>query len=105
MSSFGRYLHISQSKLFNFSLSHTGNILFGFILKGLCFMFLDEIAVTLSSKPKNKITASDIESAARRVGVNTLLSPITDQFFLIYILIFVLMIFSLGFPFFIFWIF
>ena len=80
------------------------SILFGIILKGLRFLFLDEIADNLLNKPGNEITTSDIESAIRRVGVNTLLSPIIDQLILIYFLIFVLMVLSWGFPFFLFWI-
>ena len=76
---------------------------FGLILKVLRFMFLDEVAETVLNKPGNEITSSDIESVVRRIGVEALLSPIVDQFILIHILNFALMILTLGMPFFIFW--
>ena len=76
---------------------------FTFILRTLKFMFLDEIAETLLKKPGDKITSADIESAIRRVGVDTLISPIVDQFILLHCLNFVLMALSFSLPFFIFW--
>lgn len=79
------------------------SILFGIILKALKFFFLDNVAEELSKKPSDQITSSDIEHAVRRVGVEIILSPITDSLLYLQTLngVFMLLIFSI--PFAIFW--
>ena len=74
-------------------------------LSGDVSAFLDDIAVDLLNRPGNQITSSDIESVVRHVGVKALISPIMDQFLLINLINLALMAFTLGFPFFLFWLF
>ncbi|MFQ5451211.1 MAG: hypothetical protein ACE5E9_11330 [Nitrospinaceae bacterium] len=76
-----------------------GRVLFGTILKALKFFFLDDVAEELAKKPSNQITSSDIEHAVRRVGVEMVLSPITDNLILIQILNAVLIILAFALPF------
>jgi hypothetical protein len=82
-----------------------GSLFFGFIIKVLRFLFLNEISDRLLAKPGNEATTSDIESAVRRVGVNKMLEPIGDNLALAQVANVVLFILSFGFPFFIIWIF
>ena len=56
-----------------------GFIVFGFIIKVLRFLFLNEISERLLAKPGSEATTSDIESVVRRVGVNKMLEPIGDN--------------------------
>ena len=61
-------------------------ILFSVILKVLKFFFLDEVVEELQKKDTGEITSADIEHAVRRVGTEVMISPITDNLFLIHIL-------------------
>jgi len=79
------------------------SVLFGIILKALKFFFLDNVAEELSKKPSDQITSSDIEHAVRRVGVEIILSPITDNLILLQILNGVLMLLIFSIPFALFW--
>ena len=92
----------AELKLKGFS-GWIASLLFNFILKGLKFMFLDDIAAELLNRPGNKITSSDIESVVRRVGVDALISPVMDQFLLINFINLTLMALTLGCPFLLFW--
>ena len=79
------------------------SIIFWVILKAMKILFLDNVAEELSRKPSDQITSSDIEHAVRRVGVEIILSPITDSLVLLQILNGVLMLLIFSIPFAIFW--
>ena len=79
------------------------SILFGIILKALKFFFLDNVAEELSQKPSDQITSSDIEHSVRRVGVEIILSPITDSLLYLQILNGIFMLLTFSIPFAIFW--
>jgi hypothetical protein len=79
------------------------SILFGIVLKALKFFFLNDVRDELVQKPSDQITSSDIEHAVRRVGVEIILAPITDNLVLLQILNGVLTILSFTVPFGIFW--
>ena len=74
-------------------------VVYGTILKGLKFFFLNDVREELLKSPNTEITSSEIESAVRRASVELILSPIQDNFILIQILNCVLMAMSFGFPF------
>ncbi len=59
-------------------------ILFSVILKVLKFFFLDQVVEELQKKDTEEITSADIEHAVRRVGTEVMISPITDNLFLIH---------------------
>jgi len=80
-------------------------LIFRVILKILKFLFLDDIVVELNKKPTNQLSRADIESAVRRVGVEFVVSTITDNILLLHILNGFLLTLSFGLPFFLFWIF
>jgi len=79
------------------------SIIFWVILKAIKILFLDNVAEELSRKPSDQITSSDIEHAVRRVGVEIILSPITDTLLLLQILNGILMLLIFSIPFAIFW--
>lgn len=81
------------------------SVLFGIILKALKFFFLDEVVEELQKNPADQITSSHIEHAVRRVGVNIILEPITDNLILLQILNGVLLILIFSVPFGVFWFF
>ncbi|MBI4390108.1 MAG: hypothetical protein HY580_08000 [Nitrospinae bacterium] len=76
---------------------------FAVILKGLKFSFLDEVVEKLKGKTSGAITSADIESALRRTGAGMVLSPILDNFLLLKIFNYALMIATFGIPFGILW--
>ncbi len=82
-----------------------GSLIFGFIIKVLRFLFLNEISDRLLAKPGNEATTGDIESAVRRVGVNKMLEPISDNLALAQVANVVLFCLSFGLPFFLIWFF
>ncbi len=82
-----------------------GTLIFGFIIKVLRFLFLNEISERLLAKPGEQATTADIESAVRRVGVNKMLEPIGDNLALAQVANGILFLLSFGFPFFLIWIF
>ncbi len=82
-----------------------GSLIFGFIIKVLRFLFLNEISERLLAKPGDKATTADIESAVRRVGVNKMLEPIGDNLALAQVANVILFFLSFGFPFFLVWFF
>ncbi len=76
-----------------------GSWVFGAILKGLKFLFLDDVVEELRKTPSDQLTGRHIEHAVRRVGVEVVLSPITDNLFLLHVLNGVLLILTFGIPF------
>ncbi|MBT5469820.1 MAG: hypothetical protein HOK41_04380 [Nitrospina sp.] len=78
-------------------------ILFGVILKVLKFFFLDQVVEELQNKDKEEITSADIEHAVRRVGTEVMISPLTDNLFLIHIVNIVFGLFIFGLPFSLLW--
>lgn len=74
-------------------------MLYGIILKGLKFFFLNDVREEILKSPNKEITSAEIESAVRRLSMGLILSPIQDNFILIQIINCVLMITSFGFPF------
>ena len=78
-------------------------ILFGVILKVLKFFFLDQVVEELQKKETSEITSTDIEHAVRRVGTEVMISPITDNLFLIHAVNMALGIILFGIPFGLLW--
>ena len=58
----------------------------------------------IQKKSTDEITSTDIEHAVRRVGTETMISPITDNLFLIHILNITLGFLFFGLPFGLLWI-
>lgn len=83
--------------------SFFSGVLFGVILKALKFFFLDQVVEELQKKETSEITATDIEHAVRRVGTEVIISPITDNLFLIHALNIALGILLFGIPFGLLW--
>ena len=81
----------------------SSGILFGVILKALRFFFLDEVVEELKKKDQEEITSADIEHAVRRVGTEVMISPITDNLFLLQILNIVIGLFLIALPFSLLW--
>ena len=80
-------------------------LVFRVILKALKFLFLDDIVEELNKKPNDQLSRADIESAVRRVGVEFVISTITDNILLLHILNGFLLALTFGLPFFLFWFF
>ena len=80
-----------------------GAMFFALILRGLRFLFLDEVAEELSRRPGRQLAPRDIESAVRRVGVDKILAPITEPLLWIQILNIVLIAITFGIPFLLVW--
>ena len=78
---------------------------FSCILKVFKILFLNNVADELSRKPGKEITASDIESAVRRVGVEAILNPVTDYLLLMHAVNLTLMLISFGIPYLFYWFF
>ena len=83
--------------------SFFSGILFGVILKALKFLFLDQVVEELQKKETSEITSTDIEHAVRRVGTEVMISPITDNLFLIHAVNIGLGILLFGIPFGLLW--
>ena len=86
-------------------ISWLAGIGFGAILKIFKILFLNNVAEELARKPGQEITPTDIESAVRRVGVETILTPVTDYLLLMHVINLALIVISFGVPFLLFWIF
>ena len=67
------------------------------------FFFLDQVVEELQKKETSEITSTDIEHAVRRVGTEVMISPITDNLFLIHALNIALGILLFGIPFGLLW--
>ena len=78
-------------------------VLFSVILKVLKFLFLDNVVEELQKKDTGEITSADIEHAVRRVGTDVMISPITDNLFLIHVANIAIGLFSFGLPFSLLW--
>lgn len=78
-------------------------LFFRAILKILKFIFLDDVMGELNKKGKDHLDRADIESAVRRVGVEFVISTLTDQMLILQGLNAVALAFTFGLPFFLFW--
>lgn len=76
---------------------------FRVILRVLKFLFLDDIMEELNKKGKEHLDRVDIESAVRRVGVEFVVSTLTDQMLILQGLNILLLVLTFGLPFFLFW--
>ena len=78
-------------------------LFFRVILKILKFIFLDDVMEELNKKNKDHLDRADIESAVRRVGVEFIISTLTDQMFILQCLNVLALALTFGLPFFLFW--
>ncbi|MEE8259462.1 MAG: hypothetical protein V3R14_00540 [Nitrospinaceae bacterium] len=78
-------------------------LFFRALLKILKFIFLDDVMEELNKKGKDHLDRADIESAVRRVGVEFVISTLTDQMLILQGLNVLLLAFTFGLPFFLFW--
>ena len=78
-------------------------LFFRVLLKILKFIFLDDVMEELNKKGKEHLDRADIESAVRRVGVEFVISTLTDQMLILQGLNVLLLALTFGLPFFLFW--
>ena len=78
-------------------------LFFRIVLKILKFIFLDDVMEELNKKGKDHLDRADIESAVRRVGVEFVISTLTDQMLILQGLNILALVFTFGLPFFLFW--
>ncbi len=78
-------------------------LFFRVVLKILKFIFLNDVMEELNKKKKDHLDRADIESAVRRVGVEFVISTLTDQMFILQCLNVLALTFTFGLPFFLFW--
>ena len=78
-------------------------LFFRVILKILKFIFLDDVMEELNNKNKDHLDRADIESAVRRVGVEFVISTLTDQMSILQCLNVLALALTFGLPFFLFW--
>ena len=78
-------------------------LFFRVILRVLKFLFLDDVMEELNKKGKEHLDRADIESAVRRVGVELVISTLTDQMLILQGLNVLALAFTFGLPFFLFW--
>jgi len=78
-------------------------LFFRIILKILKFIFLDDVMEELNNKNKDHLDRADIESAVRRVGVEFVISTLTDQMSILQWLNVLALALTFGLPFFLFW--
>jgi hypothetical protein len=78
-------------------------LFFRVLLKILKFIFLDDVMEELNKKGKDHLDRADIESAVRRVGVEFVISTLTDQMLILQGLNVLLLALTFGLPFFLFW--
>lgn len=99
-----KFDQMGQSFLLNLRLKggitrFLAGIIFRIVLISLKFFFLDDVVEELSKKETGDITNADIEHAVRRVGVEMVLSPITDSLILIHLINCVFLLMTFGLPF------
>jgi len=78
-------------------------LLFGWVVKTLKFFFLDDVMGQIRGKSADAVSATDIESAVRRVGVEKMMEPVNDSFLLFQALNCALMALLFAIPFGLFW--
>ncbi|MCZ6513630.1 MAG: hypothetical protein O6857_06875 [Nitrospinae bacterium] len=78
-------------------------LFFRAVLKVIKFIFLDDVMEELNKKGKDHLDRADIESAVRRVGVEFVISTLTDQMLILQALNILALTFTFGLPFFLFW--
>ena len=96
---------LEDLKLKGGPISFAKRMIFLVILKILKFFFINDFLEEIRKKNKDDLSRADIESAVRRVGVDILLSPLTDYLFILHGVNGVALLGTLGLPFFLFWIF
>ncbi len=96
---------LDDLKLKGGPINFTKRMIFLVILKVLKFFFINDFLEEIRKKNKEQLSRADIESAVRRVGVDILLSPLTDYIFILHGVNGVALLATLGLPFFLFWIF
>jgi hypothetical protein len=85
-------------------LGWVSSVVFGVVIKALKFFFLDDVVEELKKKPSGEITSSDMEHAVRRVSVDMILSPITDNLFIVQIVIGIIILLTFSMPFALLWV-
>jgi hypothetical protein len=78
-------------------------LFFRVVLKILKFIFLNDVMEELNKKGKDHLDRADIESAVRRVGVEFVISTLTDQMLILQGLNILALVVTFGLPFFLFW--
>ncbi len=86
-------------------INFTKRMIFLVILKVLKFFFINDFIDEIRKKDKDDLSRADIESAIRRVGVDILLSPLTDYLYILHGLNGAALLATVGLPFIFFWIF
>jgi len=78
-------------------------LFFRVILKILKFIFLDDVMEELNKKGKDHLDRADIERAVRRAGVEFVVSTVPAQMLILQGLNVLVLTFTFGLPFFLFW--
>lgn len=94
---------LEELKLKSGPINWMKGLFFRVILRVLKFLFLDDIMEELNKKGKEHLDRADIESAVRRVGVEFVISTLTDQMLILQGLNILLLTLTFGLPFFLFW--
>ena len=94
---------LDDLKLKGGPISWIKGLFFRIVLKILKFIFLDDVMEELNKKGKDDLDRADIESAVRRVGVEFVISTLTDQMLILQGLNVLALVFTFGLPFFLFW--
>lgn len=94
---------LEELKLKSGPINWMKGLFFRVILRVLKFLFLDDIMEELNKKGKEHLDRADIESAIRRVGVEFVISTLTDQMLILQGLNILLLTLTFGLPFFLFW--
>ncbi len=94
---------LDELKLKGGPISWMKGMVFRVILKVLKFIFLDDVMEELNKKGKEQLDRADIESAVRRVGIEFVVSALTDQALLLQGLNGLLLGLTFGLPFILFW--
>ncbi len=94
---------LEELKLKSGPINWMKGLFFRVILRVLKFLFLDDVMEELNKKGKEHLDRADIESAVRRVGVEFVISTLTDQMLILQGLNILLLALTFGLPFFLFW--
>lgn len=94
---------LEELKLKSGPINWMKGLFFRVILRVLKFLFLDDVMEELNKKGKEHLDRADIESAVRRVGVEFVISTLTDQMLILQGLNILLLAFTFGLPFLLFW--
>ena len=94
---------LDDLKLISGPINWMKGLFFRAVLKVIKFIFLDDVMEELNKKGKDHLDRADIESAVRRVGVEFVISTLTDQMLILQGLNILALAFTFGLPFFLFW--